>query len=91
MAGARREREEVRVGTGLGQVMQDRFGAIIPREVGAGGLWEDEGRGLTRGLTGALVADMGRTDWAARMGRRGSRVGQLPWSKVPMMELDQRI
>ena len=39
----------------------------------------------------SLVADMGRTDWAARMGRRGSRVGQLPWSKVPMMELDQRI
>lgn len=54
MAGAGGERDEARVGTGLEQVMQDRFGAITPREVGAGGLWADKGRGPTRALTGAL-------------------------------------
>ena len=52
MAGAGGERDEARVGTGLEQVMQDRFGAITPREVGAGGLWADKGRGPTRALTG---------------------------------------
>lgn len=92
MAGAGREREEVRVGTGLGQVVQDRFGAVTPREVGAGGLWADEGRGLTQVLTRALSWLI----WAGQTGQqgwKGEEPGwrQLHWSKVPVMELDQRI
>lgn len=92
MAGAGRERDEARVGTGLEQVMQDRFGAITPREVGAGGLWADKGRGPTRALTGALswliwAGQTGQQEW------KGEELGwrQPHWSKVPVTELDRRI
>lgn len=82
-----RGRKEGRDGTGAGHAGQI-WGLLSQGEAGAGGLGR-RGWGLTRGLTGALVADMGRTDCCKDGKEREER--QLPWSKVPMMELGQRI